>query len=158
MHAKLEHSWEDISNSIDMALQAWNRALPVTSHHVDNVDGQITIVGLPDTAWSVLLMGSAYYLLISSSHEQLRNEISYNDSGFSVQEYGKEVQQLSTIAPVLLAEFDKGIKDCKLSLQYDGGWGGVHHQTYLPAGRVGLSHVISQGTGYPFIETEHLGG
>lgn len=111
-----EFSWESIYLGIEDALADWNSTPPLTG---------TTLKGFPVVVRPLLYMRAAVWLLKSASNQQARNQLSYSDQGWSVQEFDK-APAYGQIAAQLEATYEEKKLKYKVVVNAEQGWGGSH--------------------------------
>jgi len=121
---ELEFTWGELEMAIDNAVAMWNGTPPLSDKVISQFD-------LKERR--VLYMDAASYLFQMGAHHQSRNQINYQDQGFSVSENDKGGVYLQ-ISDTLRSQADLERRRIKGAKNIDDGWGGVHHDTYDEAG------------------------
>ena len=109
-----EFSWESIYLGVEDALADWNSTPPLTG---------TTIQGFPVAVRPLLYTRAAVWLLKSASNQQARNQLSYSDQGWSVQEFDKAPIYIQ-IATQLEASYEDKKVTYKVVVNAEQGWGG----------------------------------
>lgn len=123
-----EFSWPSVYRAVEDALADWNSTPPFTGASLE---------GFPVGVRPLLYMRAAVWLLRSVTNLQARNQLSYSDQGWSVQEFDKAPVYMQ-IAQSLDAVYEEKKLKYKTVQNADAGWGG------FDAG----GHVWGWGDGY----------
>mgnify|MGYP006421097531 CR=1 FL=1 len=118
---EVEHDWEEIYDAIEDAIMAWNQTRPLTNDQ--------TVEDIDQRAYRLIRMKSAAYLLESAAQNQARNNLNYNDHGFSVSENDKAQVYLS-MARQENKKFERNAGELKKALNIESFWGGVSGDIY----------------------------
>ena len=107
---------EKLSLALKLALDQFNNTPPLISSKQLNCDT------FPDT--DLLFHGGAVNAMKMAGLMHLRNQLSYNDGGISVNINEKEGQYRQWYADYR-AEWSTRVKDLKVALNYEGAFGSV---------------------------------
>lgn len=109
----LEYTPDNYMMALDMALMRFNVMTPMTEWMVTNFPYQATYL---------LLIGGVGHLLRATSHEQLRNQLTYTDGNVHVGITDKHQLYLNA-GSTYMAEFDQMGRAVKNQMNNDAAWG-----------------------------------
>jgi len=115
---KREFSWDSIFRAVEAALYDWCSTPPV---------GEVKLVVFPRMARHLLYVKSAAWLLRNAANPQARNQLSYSDQGWSVQESDKAPMYMQLALTLEQQYEDKKIR-FKAAQNAERMWGGVHSE------------------------------
>lgn len=120
---QVEFGTTEISKAMEFATDEWNQMVPLTSVAIENIPK------------SILLLGTAAWLMQSESFLQLRNQATYNDGG--VTNIGVDDKHLLYLqmSRALREEWKTTGREVKKSQNAENGYGfvgsGYRHTTRL---------------------------
>lgn len=115
-----EFDAHEVVAAAEDALMDWNATPPLTNH---------TFKSFPPQGRGLLYLRGAIYLLRSAANSQARNQVQYQDQGFSVVENDKAGIYLQ-MAAQMEQEYDLKKRRLKTARNMDSMWGGVHHDSF----------------------------
>ena len=118
-----EFSWESIYRAVEAAVSDWNLTPPIGSVKLD----AIKVVIRP-----LFYMKAAAWLLRVAANPQARNQLSYSDQGWTVQEYDKAPMYLQMAGNLEGIYEEKKVK-YKAAMNAESMWGGLHSD-YIKTG------------------------
>lgn len=111
---------EEYGMAVSNALALWNGTPPISS---------VTVETLTLLERRVIYMDAAAYLFLMAVNSQARNQIDYQDQGFSVQENNK-AGLYANISASLSNMADLERRRIKTGTNMESMWSGTHHDTY----------------------------
>lgn len=111
---RLEFTDQEVERAMQMATDDYNLITPISG---------ITVSGFPNR--TLLILGSAAYLLWSEAFAQVRNQLTYNDGGVhvGVDDKGSLYQQMGSF---LIQQFRDAAINVKIQINAESAFGGQH--------------------------------
>lgn len=112
----VEFSQEDINQAAKFIVSAYNVTTPLT---------QFTLEGWPVGHEFLLLLGIAWYLMKSAAFLQVRNQATYQDGDVAPIGIDDKYQLYMNMAQVLKQDWDLKVKESKIQMNLEAGYGYV---------------------------------
>lgn len=112
----VEFSQEDVDQAIVFVTSAYNAMTPIS-----NIDP----TGWPAFLRYLQLLGIAWYLIRSASFLQLRNQATYQDGDIAPIGVDDKFPLYMSLWQSLKAEWDQAVKDAKIQMNLEAGYGGL---------------------------------
>jgi hypothetical protein len=110
---KAQFNDKEIHQALRLTTSMYNMLPPMTS------------VAWRDLPEALLLMGVTYWLMLSESFLQIRNQISVQTDGLGVVGLDDKYQLYATQAAQLKSDFQQQARDIKVSMNLESGYGSM---------------------------------
>ncbi len=111
----VEFTQEEVNQAVDMVTSMWNATPPILNF--------ITPTTWPQGTEFLLLLGVAWYLIVSGTFTQLRNQATYQDGDVAPIGIDDKFPLYQSFGQQLKADWDMKVQQVKISLNLQGAYG-----------------------------------